>query len=172
MVYFLRNNRTASYILLVLRVYIGFQWFTAGLSKLMMNGGFHAEGMISGALQQGTPEQPFAYPLFQSFLKMTTDGGQDASFFNLVVPWGEMFVGLGLMFGMLTLAAAFFGLIMNFTYLLSGVVSVNPTFILIQFIILISGFNAGKIGLDYWVTPYLRSKFTFLNNDINPRSVK
>jgi len=166
MVYFLRNNRTVSYILLVLRIYIGYEWFMAGVSKLSMQGGFHAEGMISGALQQGTPDQPFAYPWFQSFLSMTTDGGQNAGFFNFVVLWGEMFVGLGLMFGMFTLAAAFFGLVMNFTYLLSGVVSVNPTFIVIQFIILVAGFNAAKVGLDYWVTPYLRSKFSFLNNDI------
>lgn len=165
MVNFLRNSRTASYILLVLRVYLGYEWLMAGVSKLTMKGGFHAEGLISGAIQQGSPDHPFAYPWFQSFLKMMTDNGQDASVFNFLVPWGEVFVGLGLIFGTFTLAAAFFGLVMNFTYLLSGMVSVNPTFIVIEFIILVAGANAGKIGLDNWIMPYLRSKVKFLHTD-------
>ncbi|MCW0953234.1 DoxX family protein [Weissella ceti] len=161
----LRNSRKASYMLLVLRLYLGYLWLTAGLSKVFMEGGFHAEGLITGAINQGSPEQPFAYPWFQSFLKLMTDNGQDAALFNLMVPWGEVFVGLGLIFGTFTLAAAFFGLVMNFTYLLSGMVSVNPTFIIIEFIILTAGFNAGKIGLDYWVTPYLRRKFPFIHKE-------
>lgn len=167
MVKFLRNNKIVAYILLVLRVYIGYQWVTAGIEKITMKGGFHAEGLIMGALKQGTPESPYSYPWFHNFLEMATNGGHNAGIFNVLVPWGELFVGLGLIFGTLTLAAAFFGLIMNFTYLLSGVVSTNPTFILIEMIILISGYNAGKIGLDYWVTPFLRSHFSFLKNDID-----
>lgn len=79
-----------------------------------------------------------------------------------MVSWGELLVGLGLIFGTLTTAAAFFGLLMNFSYLLAGTVSINPTFILIQFFILVAGFNAGKIGLDYWVIPFLRKKIPFL----------
>lgn len=166
MVKFLRNNIVASWILAILRVYIGWQWVTAGWEKLHTPGGFHAEGMIAGALHQGTAAKPYAYPWFQSFLTATTNNGHDAGLFNVLVPWGELLVGLGLIFGTLTIAAAFFGLLMNFTYLLSGVVSTNPTFVLIQFLILIAGFNAAKIGLDYWVTPFLRKHIPFLNNDI------
>ena len=77
-----------------------------------------------------------------------------------------MLVGLGLVFGTLTLAAAFFGLVMNFSYLGAGVVSVNPTFIFIGALLLIGGYNSGKIGLDRWVTPFLRDKLPFLQNDI------
>lgn len=166
---FLRNSRTASYILLVLRLYLGYLWLAAGLSKVFMPGGFHAEGLITGAINQGTPDQPFAYPWFQSFLKMMTDNGQDAGLFNVLVPWGEVFVGLGLIFGTFTLVAAFFGLVMNFTYLLSGMVSVNPTFIVIEFIILAAGFNAGKIGLDYWVTPFVRAKFNVIHKKVSEK---
>lgn len=168
--HFLRNSRSASYMLLVLRLYLGYLWLTAGLSKLTMPGGFHAEGLISGAINQGSPDQPFAYPWFQSFLQLMTNNGQDAGLFNFMVPWGEVFVGLGLIFGTFTLLAAFFGLVMNFTYLLSGMVSVNPTFIIIEFIILAAGSNAGKIGLDYWVMPYLRSKLPFLHNETTSQS--
>ncbi|AYG00764.1 DoxX family membrane protein [Lactococcus allomyrinae] len=171
MIKLLRTNIVASWVLTILRIYIGWQWVEAGWEKIHTSGGFHAEGLIAGALNQGTSEKPFAYPWFHDFLAATTNNGHNAGIFNVLVPWGELLVGLGLIFGTLTLAAAFFGLLMNFTYLLSGVVSTNPTFVVIQFLILIAGFNAAKIGLDYWITPFLRKYLPFLNNDINTRRV-
>jgi len=159
------------WILTIIRVYIGWLWLQDGWEKLTAKGGFHAEGLIMGALHQGTPAKPYSYPWFVHFLNVTTNSGHDASFFNFLVPWGEFLVGLGLIFGTLTLAAAFFGLLMNFTYLLSGVVSVNPTYIVLQFLILMGGFNAAKIGLDYWLTPFLRKIIPFLKNDIEPRKM-
>ncbi|NYE03442.1 thiosulfate dehydrogenase [quinone] large subunit [Bacillus niacini] len=74
--------------------------------------------------------------------------------FNFIVPWGELLIGLGLMIGCLTTAAMFFGLVMNFSFFLAGTVSHNPTDILLGFIILTAGFNAGRYGLDYWVVPF------------------
>ena len=172
MIQFLRQNKVAMWILTVIRVYLGWLWVQDGWEKLTTKGGFHAEGLIMGAIKQGTPvpgAKPYSYPWFLDFLKATTNHGHDASFFNFLVPWGEFLVGLGLIFGTLTLAALFFGLIMNFTYLLSGVVSVNPTYVLLSFILLMGGFNSAKIGLDFWVTPFLRKFIPFLNNDIETR---
>jgi thiosulfate dehydrogenase (quinone) large subunit len=75
--------------------------------------------------------------------------------FNTIVPWGETLIGLGLMLGCLTTAAMFFGLVMNFSFFLAGTVSHNPTDILMGFIILTAGFNAGKFGLDFWLVPFI-----------------
>ena len=173
MIQFLRQNKVAMWILTVIRVYLGWLWLQAGWEKLTANGGFHAESIITGAIQQGTgiTAKLYPYPWFVHFLNATTNHGHDTSFFNFIVPWGEFFVGLGLIFGTFTLAAAFFGLLMNFTFLLSGVIFVNatfanPTYIFFGIFVLIGGFNSGKIGLDYWITPFLRQSIPFLNNDI------
>lgn len=76
--------------------------------------------------------------------------------FNTIVPLGEFLVGLGLILGCLTTLACFFALVMNFSYLMAGTVSHNPSDILLGVIILFAGFNAGKFGLDRWVIPFIR----------------
>jgi thiosulfate dehydrogenase [quinone] large subunit len=75
--------------------------------------------------------------------------------FNVIVPWGETLIGLGLILGCLTTTAMFFGLIMNFSFFLAGTVSHNPRDIFLGFIILTAGCNAGRIGLDRWVVPFI-----------------
>jgi thiosulfate dehydrogenase [quinone] large subunit len=45
---------------------------------------------------------------------------------------------------------------MNFSYLIAGTVSSNPLCILLDVIILAAGLNAGRIGLDRWLIPFIR----------------
>lgn len=75
-----------------------------------------------------------------------------------LVQWGEILVGLGLILGGLTKTAAFFGIIMNLSFLLSGTVSVNPNLLILTMFILVAGQNAGRIGLDGYVFPKLFRK--------------
>ncbi|MCL2112901.1 DoxX family protein [Lactococcus protaetiae] len=160
MIKFLRHSRLAAVILTVLRVFIGYQWMSAGIGKLMAEESFSASGLINGALNS-----PTAYPWFHSFLSLTTDSGANTAFFDFVVPWGQVIVGLALILGAYTLFVASAGLMMNIAFILSGVISENPTFILIQVLILVAGYNAGRYGLDYWITPIVRNIFPFLHND-------
>ncbi|PFP28713.1 Crp/Fnr family transcriptional regulator, partial [Bacillus sp. AFS073361] len=46
---FLRENKIAAAILTVLRLYLGYSWFTAGFGKLT-GGGFDASGFLKGAI--------------------------------------------------------------------------------------------------------------------------
>jgi thiosulfate dehydrogenase [quinone] large subunit len=39
---------------------------------------------------------------------------------------------------------------------MAGTVSTNPMDILLGVIILAAGYNAGRIGLDRWVVPFIR----------------
>jgi thiosulfate dehydrogenase [quinone] large subunit len=64
----------------------------------------------------------------------------------------------------LTTVAMFFGLVMNFSYLMAGAISTNPTDILLGVIILFAGYNAGKFGLDNWVKPFF-GKYILKQND-------
>ena len=150
---FLRENKIAAVILTVLRLYLGYSWITAGIGKLT-GGGFDASGYIKGAIANPVkgPDGAVVFGWYVDFLKHIALPNVDI--FNVVVPVGETLIGLGLILGCLTTAAAFFALVMNFTYFLAGTVSHNPRDIFLGFIILAAGYNAGRIGLDRWVVPF------------------
>jgi len=80
----------------------------------------------------------------------------NAGMFSFLVSWGEVLVGLGLILGCLTVWATFFGMVMNFAFLMSGTVSHNPSDIMAEIFICAAGINSGKFCLDRWVMPYLK----------------
>ncbi|HLO12899.1 MAG TPA: DoxX family membrane protein [Pseudoneobacillus sp.] len=150
----LRENKVAAGILTVLRLYIGYSWITAGFHKLA--DGFDASGYLKGAIANPVkgPDGALVYGWYVDFLKYFALPNVDI--FNTIVPLGEFLIGLGLLLGCLTTAAMFFGLVMNFSFFLAGTVSHIPTDLFIGAIILFSGYNAGRIGLDRWVIPFIR----------------
>jgi thiosulfate dehydrogenase [quinone] large subunit len=156
---FLRENKIAAGILTVLRLYLGYGFLMAGWEKLTGPKPFDATGFLMGVTHNPvlSPEKAVEYPTYLAFLKEFAL--PNAHLFNTIVPLGEFLVGLGLILGCLTTAAAFFGLVMNFSYVMAGVVSSNPLDILLGVIILAAGYNAGRIGLDRWVIPFIR-KYT------------
>jgi thiosulfate dehydrogenase (quinone) large subunit len=151
---FLRENKIAAAILTVLRLYLGYSWFTAGFHKI--TGGFDAAGFLKGAIANPVkgPDGAMVFSWYVDFLKHFALPNVDV--FNTMVPWGETLIGLGLILGCLTTTAMFFGLVMNFSFFLAGTVSHNPRDIFLGFIILTAGYNAGRIGLDRWVVPFVR----------------
>lgn len=184
MIKFMRNNKVATVILTVLRIFLGAGWIDAAIEKLFTDKPFSAAGFIAGGINQDPKSfiglGAFVNEGYIGFLRIisgapssgkVTPDQLHTEFFNFVVPVGELLVGLGLIFGTFTIAATFFGLIMNLAYSYAGSVSVNPTYIVLSFILLMGGYNAAKIGLDYWVTPWLRKRLAFLNNDIPTRTV-
>ncbi|MEH6992870.1 DoxX family protein [Neobacillus drentensis] len=150
---FLRENKISAAILTIIRLYLGYAWFTAGFHKL--TGGFDASGFLANAVKNPVkgPDGNMVYSWYVHFLENFALPNIDV--FNTIVPWGETLIGLGLMLGCLTTVAMFFGLVMNFSFFLAGTVSHNPTDIFLGFIILTAGYNAGKLGLDYWVVPFI-----------------
>jgi len=73
---------------------------------------------------------------------------------SYAITYGEIAVGLGLIVGCFTGAAAFFGIFMNLNFLLAGTVSVNPIMALLGIGVLLARRVAGYIGLDYWIRPW------------------
>jgi len=150
----LRENRYAAMILLFVRLYLGYEWFIAGLHKL--TGGFDAGGFLKNAVTKPIADKEtgeLIYPLFTGFVNHFAL--PNVKLINVMIPLGEFLVGLGLILGALTTAAAFFGLLMNFMFMFAGTVSTNPWLILLGGIVFMAGANAGKFGVDYYVLPYL-----------------
>jgi len=138
-------------------LYVGWEWLKAGWEKIDSAKVFDASGFIKGAIAKPIVDHATnadVYPNFTYFLQHFAL--PNVKLFNVLIPWGELLVGAGLILGALTTAAMFFGLLMNFIYLFSGTVSTNPWLVLLGVFIAAAGANAGKIGLDYYILPYLR----------------
>ncbi|MGG1554331.1 DoxX family protein [Paenibacillus ferrarius] len=151
-----RTNKYAGIALLIIRLYLGFQWFIHGWDKL--RDGFDAKGFLTNAvtkpvLDKATNE--LVYPTFTKFVEHFAV--PNVKLINLMIPLGEFLVGLGLILGALTTAAAFFGLLMNFMFMFAGTVSTNPWFILVGFVLFIGGANTGRFGADYYLLPLIRN---------------
>lgn len=150
-----RENTVSAGIVTIIRLYLGYSFLTAGWGKIT-GGQFDASGFIGNAINNPVtgPDGNAVFGAYNSFLE--SFALPNVELFNVLVPWGEFLVGLGLILGCLTTAAVFFGMVMNFSFLLAGTVSHNPTDILMGFLIITAGYNAGKFGLDRYVLPYLR----------------
>jgi thiosulfate dehydrogenase (quinone) large subunit len=156
LVKFLRENTISAALFAALRIFLGYQWMTAGFHKV--TGGFDASGFLNGAVANPVKgPDGVVYGSWVSFLEGFAI--PNADLFNVLVPWGEFLVGLGLILGCLTTAAAFFGVVMNFAFMLSGTISHNPTDIIMGVLIMMAGYNAGKFGLDRYVVPFFRKRF-------------
>jgi len=153
----LRENKIAAGILAVIRIWLGYNWMTAGWGKL--TGGFDASGFLNNAVANPVmgPDGAPVYGWYTTFLE--SFAVPNVELFNFIVPLGEFLIGLGLILGCLTTAAMFFGLVMNFSFFLAGTVSHNPTDIFFGAILLFAGYNAGRYGLDRWVVPFLSKTF-------------
>ncbi|MDQ0172870.1 DoxX family protein [Paenibacillus tundrae] len=152
----LRENKVAMWILTVLRVYIGYDWMMHGWDKL--TGGFQAGGFLAGALEKTTGDHPAVQAWWGTFLEKFAV--PNAGLFDFVIPLGEFLVGLGLILGCFTTLAALMAMVMNFAFLFSGTVSTNAQLVVMEIFLVVAGANAGKIGLDHWVLPYLRGLFS------------
>ncbi|OUN00069.1 MAG: Crp/Fnr family transcriptional regulator [Paenibacillaceae bacterium ZCTH02-B3] len=158
MVQWLRESRIASVILAVLRIYLGWLWLDAGWHKVV--DGFDASGYLRNAVANPVVDKATGealYPNFVAFLEHVAL--PNVGMINFLVAWGELLIGLGLILGVLTSAAAFFGLMLNFLFMFAGTVSSNPWMALIGVIVLAAGANAGKWGGDYFLLPWLRNMF-------------
>ncbi|MFD0672394.1 DoxX family protein [Cohnella sp. GCM10027633] len=150
-----RENVWAAIAVTLLRIYVGWQWIDAGWHKLA--DGFDAGGFLNNAvgkpvIDRATNEA--IYPTYTNFLEHFAL--PNVKLINFLIPLGEFLIGVGLIVGGLTVAAAFFGLMLNFLFLFAGTVSTNPWLLLLGTIVLVAGANAGRYGLDFYLMPLLR----------------
>ncbi|MGA9399788.1 DoxX family membrane protein [Haladaptatus sp.] len=141
----------SSYVIVLTRLLVGW-WFTAaGLEKFANLWYGPAESFdASGWLVHGTTAAP---GWLHGFLVWAGNTGWLLAFANVMIPLGELLIGLGVLFGVLTRLASFFGAFLLFFFYLGGADFANGyvtgellgILLFMQLIV----FGAGRIwGLD------------------------
>lgn len=148
-----------AWIWLILRLYAGWAWLSAGWGKINNPAwtGENAGAALSGFVQHSLTLVEGPHPAVQLWYGWFLNNLvlPYAGFWSYLVAWGEFLVGIALILGLFTGIAAFFGSFMNMNYMLAGTTSTNPILMLIGVFLILAWRTAGWLGLDRWVLPAL-----------------
>jgi thiosulfate dehydrogenase (quinone) large subunit len=158
------QSATVAALWTVARVWVGWTFFTAGLSKIGspvwtgQHAGVALRGFLgfsaSPAMTGGPHPQvmaPYAWMATHVFMPHDT-------FLSYLVAGSETLVGLALILGLCTRFAALGGALLNINYLLAGSAGVNTPMLIIELSIVLVGVSAGSIGLDAFILPVARGR--------------
>jgi thiosulfate dehydrogenase (quinone) large subunit len=156
---FLFSNTQAGLFWLPIRLFLGFAWLEAATHKITgggwLDGGSALHGFWTAAVavpDQGRP--PISYEWYRDFINFLLSIHAEPWFAWLIV-FGELAVAVGLIFGILTGFAAFFGALMNMSFLLAGSASTNPVLFTMAIGLILGWKVAGWIGLDRYLLPFV-----------------
>jgi thiosulfate dehydrogenase [quinone] large subunit len=152
---FLFADTHFSWVWLIVRLYVGWQWLEAGWGKLHNSAwvgpsaGGALRGFVNNALAKSASAHPDVQGWYAGFLRNVILPHE--AVMAHMVAFGETLVGIALILGLFTGIAAFFGTFMNLNYLLAGTVSLNPILFLLQLFLILAWRTAGWIGLDRYL---------------------
>jgi thiosulfate dehydrogenase [quinone] large subunit len=150
---------------LVVRLWLGYQWLNAGYQKIWGSEravfwfgggagvkGFATAGVVGSTAGKGSgASYGWWAAVLHDFIVPNAD------WIAKLISLGEMAIGIALILGLFTGAAAFAGLTLNMTYMFTGSAGVNPMFMLVEVLLILAWRNAGWLGLDRFV---LRTAWT------------
>ena len=154
---FLFGDTRMAWFWLIVRLYAGYEWLVAGTEKLGSpvwtgsKAGVAITGFAKGALTKTAGEHPNVAHWYAAFLQSFVI--PHAAAWSWAITMGEIAVGIGLVLGLFTGVAAFFGGLMNANYLLAGTVSTNPILFILATWLVLAWKTAGYLGLDFYVLP-------------------
>ena len=146
---FLFGNTQAGLFWLPIRLFLGFSWIEASLHKITgtgwLDGGTALQGYWTAAVaipEKGRPSISFEW--YRDFLNLLLNN--DAyTWFAPLIAFGELAVGI----------AAFFGALMNMSFLLAGSASTNPVLFTFAIGLILAWRVAGYYGVDRYLLPML-----------------
>jgi thiosulfate dehydrogenase [quinone] large subunit len=158
---FLFENSRAGLVWLPIRLFVGFAWLEAGWHKLTGGGWIDGGSALAGywtnavkipAADAGKP--PITFEWYRDFINLLLTGHHE-TWFAWLITFGELAVGIGLILGLLTGLAAFFGALMSMSFLLAGSGSTNPVMFALAIGLILAWKVAGYYGLDRYLLPAL-----------------
>ena len=173
------SDTRLSWLWLIVRLYVGYSWITAGIEKAENPAwtvtGTALKGFWASAIAvPANGKAPITCDWYRSFLTFMLDSGFYVWFSKLIV-FGEIAIGLGMIVGAFVGVAAFFGAFMNWNFGMAGSASTNPMLFALAVFLLIAWKTAGYIGIDRVLLPALgtpwRPGIVFLRGGVPPPSV-
>jgi thiosulfate dehydrogenase (quinone) large subunit len=176
----LRSSHTGM-IWLAARLWVGWIWLDAGWEKVRDSAwvGSDAGTAVNGYLTNASSDRMtqgqfppvsdwYASLIDNIFLKMDTP-------LSYVIAISEVAIGLMLIFGAFTMAAAFWGAILNLQFMLAGSLSAgeNPLMFTYSLLLMGAGAAAYRYGVDRATMPRLRRAWSerhFLTHHRPPRA--
>jgi thiosulfate dehydrogenase (quinone) large subunit len=155
---FLFADVRLSWLWLIVRVYVGWQWVSAAVEKIQGPGwigstaGVGLKGFVSGSIAQTAGAHPAVQGWYATLLKDIVL--PHVVGWSYVITFGELACGVGLILGLFTGIAAFSGAFMNMNYMMAGAVSINPILLFLELLLILAWRVAGYIGLDFFALPF------------------
>ena len=157
---FLFHDTRSAPLWLVVRFYLGFQWLDAGFHKVTnpawMDGGSALRGFWTKAVaidpKTGTGPINADYGWYRDFIQFLLANDAHTWFAKLIV-YGEILVGVGIIVGGLVGIAAFFGALLNMSFMLAGTASTNPVLFALAVALMLGWQVAGHYGADRFILP-------------------
>ncbi|MGH7927910.1 MAG: DoxX family protein [Candidatus Binatia bacterium] len=146
-----------AWLWLPLRLYLGWLWWEAGWHKFVDPKWLGSGEALLSYWQRGlkmTPRPAISYDWYRSFIEFLVNS-EAYIWFSKIIIFGELLVGVALILGAFVGIAAFFGGLMNWSFIMAGSASTNGMLFAIATWLVLAWRNAGWIGLDRWLLPML-----------------
>ncbi|HQV70635.1 MAG TPA: DoxX family membrane protein [Thermoflexales bacterium] len=156
---FLFNDTRSSILWLVLRVWLGLQWWDAGLHKVQdpawAQTGTALQGFWTNIVKIPATGKPvIAFDWYRDFIQGLLNANA-YTWFGPLVAYGEMLIAIGLIIGAFVGIAAFFGAFMNWNFIMAGSASSNGLLMALSIPLTLAWKVAGYIGADYFLLKWL-----------------
>jgi len=154
------SHPLAALLWLPLRIWLGYQWFDAGLHKVADPKWVQTGEALLGYWTRAVaiPEAParpaISFEWYRAFIQGMLDT-QAYTWFAKLIAVGELLIGLALILGAFTGIAAFLGGFMNWNFMMAGTASINPVLYTLSILLMLAWKTAGWWGLDRWLLPLL-----------------
>jgi thiosulfate dehydrogenase [quinone] large subunit len=156
---FLFTDARASWIWLLVRLWLGYKWIDAGLHKVSSPAWTQTGEAVKGfwtnaVLIPETGKAAISFDWYRSFLSMMLEM-EAYRFMAPLIAYGEVLIGVALVIGLFTGITAFFGGFLNWNFMMAGTASTNPVLFVLAVLLVLAWKVAGYVGVDYFLLPAL-----------------